>query len=286
MLFIHIIFLLDLILKDDLDIQKNKADLISLGKMARSIVHEINNPVSVLLSFSKKLNREFKNYVSLTDVNSHDPISVNKINELVSNINITTEKIFNIVKFTQLYLVQNKKIPKETFNLIDVLNTMKIFVKDKLCNSNIDLIIDIKNNSKLYASEIQIFQVFLNLTLNAIDAIKDLNCDKWIKISVITNNSVNGLWISYKDCGTKPSSYITINMFEESFTTKNHSGHGVGLDFIKNVIEEHDGDIFCNEGSMQTEFIIKLPVLIPAENEFKSNISAIHFPISSQKIGK
>ncbi len=135
---------------------------------------------------------------------------------------------------------------------------LSLATKHIICD-DINIIIDDTVDFKLVAmSEIELYRIIVNIVNNAIKAMKN-------KGTIIAKSFIdNGLAIiEIENDGEKiPEKYIE-KIFEAGFTTKNNSdkNHGYGLNIVKELIENYNGNIFVESSEAKTKFTIILPIL-------------------------
>lgn len=231
--------------------------MASLGKLAAGVAHEINNPVGVINcnvdSFDKLIcslkaampgdeKRGAKEILSKLD-------TVNQINFMACR------RIVEIVKslrnFTRL-----DQAEYQNADIHEGIDNTLVLLKNRL-KGNVEIIKEYGNIPLVRCSANQLNQVFLNLIVNAADAVDDKGTI-WIK----TYMKDDKVFISIRDNGTGiPAEYLD-RIFESGFTTKEvGKGTGLGLAIVYNIIEKHGGkiEIKSKEGE-GSEFIIELPV--------------------------
>ncbi len=245
------------------ELRKSQTQLIyhekmaSLGKLAAGVAHEINNPVGVINcnvdSFDKLI-------CSLKAAIPGDEKS--KAKEILSKLETVNQvsfmacrRIVEIVKslrnFTRL-----DQAEYQNADIHEGIDNTLVLLKNRL-KGNAEIIKEYGNIPLVSCSANQLNQVFLNLIVNAADAIDDKGTI-WIK----TYMEDDKVFISIRDNGTGiPAEYLD-RIFEFGFTTKEvEKGTGLGLAIVYNIIEKHGGkiEIKSKEGE-GTEFIIELPV--------------------------
>jgi signal transduction histidine kinase len=103
----------------------------------------------------------------------------------------------------------------------------------------------------------QLFQVFVNLISNSVDAIKN-NSEKWIKIKVI--ESTDNVILHFIDSGFGIPNEVQNKIFSAFFTTKGRGvGSGLGLSLVVKILESHGGTIKILNDEKNTTFEIKIP---------------------------
>lgn len=221
--------------------------LSAIGEMASGITHEFNN---ILTSI--------QGYVQYT-LNNPDDIEANT--KAFKVIEKMTEQGHAILK--NLSMLTRKDITnKERHNIADIINDIVRIQEKILIKDNITLIKKIVKNPVCYVDAGLIQQVFLNILLNAVHAIRPKGHGI---ITITVDESDGNAIIKIHDTGTGIDPKIQDEIFNPFFTTKNGAhnivGTGMGLSISKNIIEQHNGRIlFHSIPDKETEFIIELPI--------------------------
>ncbi|MEK6581150.1 MAG: ATP-binding protein [Nitrospirota bacterium] len=217
--------------------------LASIGILATGIAHELNNPLTSVLTFS---------HLMLEDLPKEAPYY-----EKIKIMARETERARNIVR-------QLLSFAKET-----PLNTMKININrpvteiiDSLIAQGIFRDIELTLNlsdtlPEIYADPARIGQVVLNILLNAVHAITPQG-----RIEVTTRVMDNFLEIIFSDTGCGISEEHITKIFDPFFTTKElHKGTGLGLAVSYGIIKKHGGEIRVESSvGKGSTFIVRLPV--------------------------
>ncbi|HXK65213.1 MAG TPA: ATP-binding protein, partial [Spirochaetota bacterium] len=220
--------------------------LSAIGEMASGITHEFNN---ILTSI--------QGYVQYT-LNNPDDIEANT--KAFKVIEKMTEQGHAILK--NLSMLTRKDITnKERHNIADLINDIVRIQEKILIKDNITLIKKFVKNPVCYVDAGLIQQVFLNILLNAVHAIRPKGHGT---ITITVDESNGNAIIKIHDTGTGIDPKIQDEIFNPFFTTKtgthNIVGTGMGLSISKNIIEQHNGRIwFHSIPDKETEFIIELP---------------------------
>ena len=218
--------------------------LASLGRLAAGIAHEINNPLTGVLTYSSMLKDDLAGTQYVEDLNVI-------IDETMRCRKIVKE-VLDFARETRLEKEYSdiNKVLKSTFAIMEKhVSFQKVKLVKVLSDKIPDILVDVN----------QIKSVINNLALNAADAMPD-GGELIIETSFIEDE--NSVLISFKDTGTGIPAENLGKIFDPFFTTKDPGkGTGLGLAVIYGIIERHNGRITVNsilgEG---TEFIIKLPV--------------------------
>lgn len=209
-----------------------KERLASIGELSARIAHDIKNPLSNIKMTSKLLEKRFN------DEKSKEYLQI--IDRGIERISHQIDDVLGFIKQTPI-----KKEPK------DIVSFINQTIKEMRIPSNIT--INTKGNSFIVnIDELKMQRVLVNLIVNSIQAIGDKN--GFINIEVLENSKESIIKIS--DSGDGIIQDDIKHIFDPLFTTKS-SGTGLGLASVKNIIEQHEGQItFSNE---PTCFTIKIP---------------------------
>jgi len=229
----------------------NSAKLSSLGEMAGSIAHEINNPMSILqLSFD----------LSKRELSSLNVLQNNqKVSNFFIKIDRSISRINNILyKIRRISTDQGFEQHKET-DLKILVNSVVDIYKSKTQEKHIHLSVkESISKAIVRCQELTIQQVIMNVLLNAIDAVAESQINdednRWIKIEIISEHETPEIRIS--NSGPKISESIQEKMFDIFYTTKSKST-GLGLPLAKKFMEENNGDLFFDSDAVNTTFIIR-----------------------------
>jgi len=227
--------------------------MMSLGRLAASVVHEINNPLSGILNYLRLMMRVLRRD-SLTEDQK------TKFQQYLDLVENETNRVSQIV--SSLLTFSRKSPPSFGQVRIDeLLHRCTLLSRHKLELNNINLVST--SNSEIPPVEgdfNQLQQCIINLIFNAIDAMPDggtLN----LKGSYDPAKSL--VKIEVKDTGPGISEKDLPNIFEPFFSTKKEGyGVGLGLSTVYGIMEHHKGSVKAESGRGEgTTFVLELPVL-------------------------
>ena len=216
-------------------------------EMAKQVAHEIKNPLTPMKLSVQHFQRAF-------DVN--DPNAKEKIQRIVNSL---VEQIDALSKIANEFsnFAKMPKANEERLNLVPMLNNIVDLYSSK--DVHIALVLNDNEELNVFADKDLILRVFNNLIKNAIQAGIE-NDETHITISV-TQEDQNYI-IAVKDNGTGISDEIKEKMFSPNFTTKT-TGSGLGLAMVKQIITNHNGQIwFESEEGEGTVFYILIPKVV------------------------
>jgi len=216
-------------------------------EMAKQVAHEIKNPLTPLKLGIQHLERSWKE----KDVHFEEKFirfSKTFIEQIDSLSAISTE----FSNFAQMPAPHEEKI-----NLVEALDKV-IHLFKASDNIKIELLFDPQKPHIIFADRDQISRAFTNLMKNSIQAMPE---DKQGIIRIGIEDYIDKIKVIIEDNGSGIPKEIYPKIFQPNFTTKG-SGTGLGLAFVKNVVEHAGGTIrFESEENQGTRFIIELPLL-------------------------
>jgi PAS domain S-box-containing protein len=236
--------------------------MASLGALVAGIAHEINTPVGAISSMHNTLMRAVDKLKNILDIDLKKDCKENKqlintfnlIEEANRVINSGTDRVTNIVKrlrsFARLDEAELKNADineglEDTFTLI--YHEIK---------QNINVIKNYGDIPKIACYPGQLNQVFLNILINAKQAIRDKGT-----ISITTYEMDNYVHIEIKDNGVGIPEENIKKIFDPGFTTKGVGvGTGLGLSICFKIIQAHRGDILVeSEVGKGSTFTVVVP---------------------------
>jgi len=275
--------------KDLKDAQKtivHQEKMVSLGRLAAGIAHEINNPtgfvignLSTLKEYIDVFKRLCTEMKSLTPMLKGNDFSANlqEVQQAVQKIETLneTEDIDLIINDLDPLLDELDRGMDRIKNIVQGLRDFSREDADVLekadINEGIENALKIAWNKLKYKAEIirefgvlplipcnihQLEQVFINLLMNAADAI-----EKQGTIKITTEKTDTHIDITFADTGQGMGPDVAEHIFDPFFTTKEvGKGTGLGLSVSHGIIENHGGTIEVeSEPGKGTRFFISLP---------------------------
>jgi two-component system NtrC family sensor kinase len=226
--------------------------IASLGKLSSSVAHEINNPLSGVLTYTKLVHKQ----LSKIDLEKEEKESMLKYLMIIED---ETKRCGDIVKglldFSRKDQLELKvhhlhNVLKDTYTLLD--HQMKI--------SNITFITDLKaKEDSIKCNDNQIKQACIAILMNASEAISGSG-----EIIMRTSNPEKGfIRLEIIDNGTGIAQEDQQHVFEPFFSAKDKTnGIGLGLAIVHGIITSHNGKVeLKSEVGKGTTIIITLPLV-------------------------
>jgi two-component system, NtrC family, sensor kinase len=225
--------------------------LTSLGKLAAVVAHEINNPLSGILTYAKLL----KKWLERTDLEERKKA---EMIECLILIESESKRCGELVK-SLLTFSRNAPLNIQRSNINAVVERCMRLVKPKADISGVEVQSALDPGLPLVQCDpAQIEQAMLALVMNAFDAMPR-GGNLWLKTSF--NVESNSIALQIRDDGSGIPDELLPRMFEPFFTTKGSKGVGLGLAISRNIVDRHNGTIEVQSKPGQgTTFTISIPV--------------------------
>jgi PAS domain S-box-containing protein len=266
--------------------------LASMGMLAAGVAHEINNPLFYVLynldtlaemmpqfeECLRSLQNDLSNYLDADQLRGvfkkhrelFDPTTSRAISDHFGDALNGTEKIRDIVRGLSTFsrVEKNKQIPLDVEFAVECACSMAA----NEVKYRAQLVKEYRPTRKILGSEGRLSQVFLNLLINAAQAIDEGDLENnEIRIAIFENN--DEVCVEVADTGKGIPRESLQHVFEPFYTTKAVGvGTGLGLAISRNIISEYGGHIeVTSEEGKGSCFLVRLPV---ANEESVSRVSA------------
>jgi PAS domain S-box-containing protein len=207
-----------------------------LGELAASVSHELKQPIAASMADAQTCIRWLKR--DLPDVNE----------ALGASMRIVKDGIRATEIIDHLRSLYKKSPPqRELVKVNDIVREMLVLLRAEANRYSIVTNSELAPElPKITADRVQLQQVFMNLMLNAIEAMKDTGGELTIKTELSREGR---LLISVRDTGVGLPAEKTKEIFKAFFTTK-PEGSGMGLAISRSIVESHGGRLWAtpNEG--------------------------------------
>lgn len=229
--------------------------LASIGELSAGVAHEINNPLGTIILYASLIKKQLERLESGTLVRED-------LELIIKEANRCKGIVANLLNFARQGVLHYSH-----FDLVKLITEIVEPIKLDTVFSNVR--ITINNNKEEYfinADPDQLKEVFSNIILNAVEAVKEKPNGK-VFVSINENDGYS--IISVEDNGYGIPEKNKSKIFTPFFTTKKiGKGTGLGLAISYGIIKMHRGEIsFESETDKGTKFIVKLPITKNKEEE-------------------
>lgn len=221
--------------------------LASVGRMAATVAHEINNPLEAVTNLVYLA----KSSATLTDAQ----VFLNAVEEELNRISQITKQTLGFYRET---------VAPSAMKVGEMLNPLISMLGRRARNNGIEIRPEIRRDPEIYAVAGEIRQLIANLLSNSIDAV---DSGGLIRIRIGANGlngqHASGIRITIADSGRGIPPFARSKLFEPFFTTKKDVGTGLGLWVCTNIVHRHHGSIrvksSASPGRSWTVFSVFLP---------------------------
>ncbi|MEX0982790.1 MAG: ATP-binding protein [Bacteroidales bacterium] len=220
--------------------------MASLGVLTSGVAHEINNPLNFILGGLTGLESSLQ----------QEEWDANKTQLFLESIRNGIDRVNSIV--TGLNQLSRKdELPDENCDLQTVIDNCLSIIHYQLID-RITITKDYQGSANVQGNTGQLHQAFLNILLNAVQAIEG---DGTIAISLEVKGDT--VQVSINDTGRGISEENILRVTDPFFTTRNPGeGTGLGLAIVHNIIRAHHGEIsFSSEQKQGATVIVVLPIV-------------------------
>lgn len=242
------------------DLEKSKQSLIQSGKMnaigqlSSGIAHEINNPLTTVITYTYLIEKKFKN--APKEIQSKFPDCIEQFKQIIE-----AAKRCQFIATSLLSFSRQSKLEMKEINVSEIITNTLALLRVQFRHKNVKLIENINSKITIYADANQIQQVLTNLLLNALYFVAEKT--GFVILSVYADESNEICIIDITDNGTGISKEDSDKLFDPFFTTKPiGEGTGLGLAIVYGIVKDHNGTIeVLSEPSGGASFQIKLPLV-------------------------
>ena len=230
----------------ELDAQRRRAELThvsriaTLGELSASLAHELNQPLTAILSNAQAARRFL----------TGDQADPDEVNEILDDIINDDKRAADMIKRLHA-LMRRKELAFTSLDLNKVVRGVAELVNREASTKNVSLFLDLADGlPHVRGDAIHMEQVILNLILNGTEAMAGLDHQSRELRILTTKHDENAVRVSVRDMGSGIDEAYIASIFEAFYTTK-PEGMGMGLSICKSIIEAHGGRLWAENNSDQ-----------------------------------
>lgn len=226
----------------------------TMGELTASLAHEVNQPIAAAFTNANTCLRWL----------AREQPNVEEARAAASRIVKDATRASDII--SRIRLLFKKGTPqRELVDTNEVIREMILLLRNETDRYSISIRTEIAPAlPKVMADRVQLQQVFMNLMLNGIDAMKDVNSRR--ELTIESQREDDDLLISVSDTGVGLPSQQADQIFNAFFTTKDH-GTGMGLSISRSILESHGGRLWAIGNSPRgASFCFTLPIDVVAHD--------------------
>jgi len=223
-----------------------------LGELSGSIAHELNLPLSAILSNAQAAQRILANGADIAEVREI-------LNEIVSEDKRAGEVIHRLRQW-----LKNGEVQQHSLHINEVVEDVLRLIRSDLINQKVTVDTDLAGNLPVITGDaVQLQQVLLNLLVNACEAMSNCSTrERRLVIRTATENASSAVIVSVTDRGGSIPREKMEQIFEPFVTTK-EKGMGLGLSVCRTIIAAHRGKLWAtNNADRGATLYFSLPVSV------------------------
>lgn len=221
------------------------ARLAAIGELAAGVAHQINNPLMTVIADSHLL---------LKHIGQDDPTreSAEAISRAAHRAGDIVQRLLDFARALPNQMV----MLNVNHSLAQAIDLIRPQIEPRYAQIHIRFSDDIP---PIYGSEEHLQDVWMNLLLNARDAVREVQSGI-VRVSTAYSEEIKQVIVTIEDTGVGMDEHIIDNIFDPFFTTKQH-GTGLGLSICFDIVQQHHGTIEVEKiSSGGTRFVVKLPI--------------------------
>jgi signal transduction histidine kinase len=225
--------------------------IASVGRLAATIAHEINNPLEAVT-----------NLVYL----AKETANPNEAREYLAMAEEELGRISHLTKQTLGFYRESKEATR--IRIGPLLNPLIGIFAGRAKNKTVEIRSEIIADPEIYAVAGEMRQLITNLLNNSIDAVRS-GGRLGVRVSAAQDWSTGrpGVRLTIADTGTGISPAVRSRLFEPFFTTKNDVGTGLGLWVCKGIVDRHLGSIQVKSSSDPENSWTVFSVFLPSDKQ-------------------
>lgn len=212
--------------------------LSTLGEMASGFAHELNQPLSAILSYASASRRSM-----------NDPdLDRERLKKNLEQMASQAERAGEIIKRVRSF-AQRRPPCLGPIHIHEVVQEVLAFLHSDVVHKEVHVVLDLcENLPRVSADSIQLEQALLNLVRNAIEAMETTEPqDRRLTIRTLVS-APGTIRVTVSDTGVGLRPDLLPRIFDPFFTTK-ADGLGIGLSITRSIIELHRGQLWVEPGS-------------------------------------
>ena len=240
----------------ELELQEQRTELAHvarismMGELAASLAHELNQPLTAILSNAQAALRFM----------SSQPDDVEEVREILQDIVKDNSRAGEVIRRMRA-LVKKEELEVAMLDLASLIRDVVALVHSDAVLQNVRISLELEDNlPPVRGDRVQLQQVVLNIMLNAFDAMKECPAsERKVKLQAGAHGE-ELIKVAVTDCGTGLSGDNLDKIFQPFYTSK-RDGLGMGLSICRSIIEAHSGHLWAeNNPNRGATFYFTVPV--------------------------
>ncbi len=211
-----------------------------MGELAASLAHEVNNPIGAIVANASAGQRLL----------AAGKIKTRDLKELLDDIVADGRRAGAVVQGIR-NMVRKAEGRRTLIKIDETIDSLLRIIRAVALEREVAMVAEVGSDAgQVWADPVQLLQVFLNLTLNAFEAMSVMRPDARRAVIRTHRNLDGDILVSVRDFGPGFPPQVSNQLFEPFFSTK-ADGTGMGLAISRSIIEDHGGTLSgenCHDG--------------------------------------
>jgi C4-dicarboxylate-specific signal transduction histidine kinase len=237
--------------------------LTTMGELAASIIHEINQPLAAVLGNAEVCRRWL----------NRDPPELTEARDAISRLEQDGRRAADVVKGLRA-LARKSDLELTNVDINDAIQEVLALLRDELEGGAVVLQVDlVAADRPVLGDRVQLQQVLLNLIRNGIEAMSAVADRRRILRLSAQPNEMSEVLIAVEDSGTGLAPATVDRVFDPLFTTK-PNGMGMGLAICRSIVEAHRGRLWASPNLPHgTTFQFTVPLIAVRKTNQRPSLS-------------
>ena len=234
-------------LRDELN---HMSRVLSMGEIAASLAHEINQPLTAIRSYAQAAQRLL----------ARDTPDLHEVDKILTGIVTGNRRAEAVIQRIRM-LMKNEQSERLLIDVKTFIKEVASLLRKNIEEHNISLRLELDANlPQVFGDRVQLQQVVLNLILNGLEAINAGGDGLRELVVRASKDAVDVVTISVQDSGIGIHEENKDRIFDAFFSTKSQ-GMGMGLSISRSIIEEHGGRLWVTQNPVQgATFSFTVPI--------------------------
>jgi PAS domain S-box-containing protein len=203
-----------------------------MGELAAALAHEIKQPIAASITSADALLRWL----------AHDPPELDRARAAAARIEQEANRAADVIDSLRSFYKPGAPTQRQIIDVKEIIEEMTVLLRGEADRHAITIYSELETNTpNILGNPVQLQQVFMNLMLNAIEAMKDTGGELTIESRV---DSEGRLFVSISDSGIGLPDGSAEQIFEPLHTTK-PQGTGMGLTITRSIVESYGGRVWA-----------------------------------------
>lgn len=234
--------------RQQLERLQSAARLTTMGEMASSLAHELNQPLGAITSY----------LAGSLNLIERGGVSAEELAPALAKASQQAQRAGQVIRRVHEF-VRKREPQRVSLDAGQLIESCRALVELQARRSSVRISVEVETSvPAIVGDAVMLEQVILNLTRNAIEAMADVEPGRRVLVIAARRDDGGGARISVRDHGAGIPEAVAEQLFSPFFTTK-AEGMGMGLSICRSIVEAHGGKLTFERRDFGTEFRMQFP---------------------------